>query len=158
MDITFQKENYTFNFRVCGIIIHNQKILAMKDERSSYFYLPGGRVQMQETCEEAILREMQEELQEDIGIERCLWVNQGFFMEDVSQQQYHELCFYYLMDISNTKLLEYGDSFVRYEGNRKHVFTWLSFDDLKDCYFYPIFLKSAIFDLPETIQIIENRE
>lgn len=34
MDISFKTEEGRFNYRVCGIIIHNNKILAMHDERS----------------------------------------------------------------------------------------------------------------------------
>ncbi len=33
-----------FNYRVCGIMFHDDRILAMHDERSPYCYLPGGRV------------------------------------------------------------------------------------------------------------------
>ena len=44
------------------MIISDNRILAMHDERSPYFYLPGGRVTMGETAEQAVIREMQEEL------------------------------------------------------------------------------------------------
>ena len=49
-DITFKIENNKFNYRVCAIIINDNKILALKDERSPYYYLPGGRVQIGETA------------------------------------------------------------------------------------------------------------
>ena len=62
MDISFQCENEKFNYRVCAMIISEDKILAMHDERSPYFYLPGGRVTMRETAEHAVIREVQEEL------------------------------------------------------------------------------------------------
>ena len=44
------------------MIISDGKILAMQDERSPYYYLPGGRVMLGETAEEAVIREVQEEL------------------------------------------------------------------------------------------------
>lgn len=38
------------------MIISDGKILAMQDERSPYYYLPGGRVMLGETAEEAVIR------------------------------------------------------------------------------------------------------
>ena len=38
------------------MIISDGKILAMHDERSPYYYLPGGRVEMGETAESAVIR------------------------------------------------------------------------------------------------------
>ena len=53
MDISFKVNNEKFNYRVCAMIISDNKILAMHDERSPYFYLPGGRVELGETAEHA---------------------------------------------------------------------------------------------------------
>ncbi len=61
MDITFKTEQGRFNYRMCAIIIHNEKILAMKDEHAPYYYLPGGRVNLNETAESAVLREVKDE-------------------------------------------------------------------------------------------------
>lgn len=41
VDISFKAGNEKFNYRVCAVILHGGKILAMHDERSPYFYLPG---------------------------------------------------------------------------------------------------------------------
>mgnify|MGYP007012900875 CR=1 FL=1 len=37
MDISFKVNNEKFNYRVCAMIISDNKILAMHDERSPYF-------------------------------------------------------------------------------------------------------------------------
>ena len=112
MDITYVSNRKKFNYRVCAIIISNNKILAMHDERSPYFYLPGGRVQMGETAEHAVVREVEEELNITPKIIRPLWLNQSFFTEDVDKLNYHEICIYYLMDISATGLLDKGERFT----------------------------------------------
>lgn len=78
MDITFKTVEGRFNYRVCAMILHKGKILAMHDDRSPYYYLPGGRVQLHETAEAAVLREVKEELSIDAKILRPLWLNQSF--------------------------------------------------------------------------------
>ncbi len=158
MDISFDRSNQKFNYRVCAMIISENRILAMHDERSPYFYLPGGRVRMGETAEQAVVREVREELGADVKIVRPLWLNQAFFTEDVDGIRYHELCIYFLMDISNTDLPERGDSFTLTEGTHTHTFEWLEFDRLKDEYFYPVFLKTQIFELPDEFTIHTESE
>lgn len=158
MDISFKHEDQKFNYRVCAVILSENKILAMHDERSPYFYLPGGRVAMGETAELAVIREVQEELGITPRIIRPLWLNQAFFTEDVDALRYHELCIYFLMDITDTNLAEYGDAFTLTEGCHTNVFEWLELDRLKDEYFYPIFLKKEIFNLPETFTLRTEME
>lgn len=153
MDLSFRVDDGKFNYRVCAMMISDGAILAVHDERSPYFYLPGGRVKMGETAEQAVIREVREELHIAPKIIRPLWLNQAFFTEDVDHLRYHELCVYFLLDISETDLLAKGKRFTSREGERIHTFEWLKFDRLKDEYFYPLFLKQDIFHLPETFTI-----
>lgn len=153
MDISYVEEGNKFNYRACAVIISNHKILAMHDERSPYYYLPGGRVQMGETAEQAVIREVEEELNITPDIVRPLWLNQAFFTEDVDHLNYHEICIYFLMDISHTDLLRKGERFTLTEGRHTHDFEWLPFERLKDEYFYPLFLKTDIYCLPEQFTI-----
>ena len=153
MDISFKVENQKFNYRVCAVILSKNQILAMRDERSPYFYLPGGRVKMGETAEQAVIREVWEELSVTPKIDRPLWLNQAFFTEDVDGTCYHELCIYFLMDISDTNLLEKGNTFTLTEGKHILTFEWLEFDRLKEEYFYPLFLKKEIYSLPDEFTI-----
>lgn len=153
MDISYKYENQKFNYRVCAMIISGNKILAMHDEQSPYFYLPGGRVTMGEPAEQAVVREVQEELGVTPKITRPVWLNQAFFTEDVDGMCYHELCIYFLMDISDTNLLEKGNTFTLTEGKHILTFEWLEFDRLKEEYFYPLFLKKEIYSLPDEFTI-----
>lgn len=158
MDISYKTGDAKFNYRVCGIIIFNGKILAMHDERSPYYYLPGGRVTMGETAENAVIREIQEELCITPRIVRPLWLNETFFTEDVNHLKYHELCLYYLLDILDTDLLSRGESFTTIEGTHTHLFEWLEFDRLRDEYFYPLFIKEKIFELPSNFTLLTTYE
>lgn len=158
MDLSFVTAEGKFNYRVCAVMISDGKILAMQDERSPYFYLPGGRVKMGETAEQAVVRETQEELNITPKIVRPLWLNQAFFVEDVDGLRYHELCLYFLMDVSDTDLLSRGPRFCAAEGRQTHRFEWLPFARLEQEYFYPLFLKKEIFHLPGQFTIRTERE
>lgn len=158
MDLSFVTAEGKFNYRVCAIILSDGKILAMKDERSPYFYLPGGRVKMGETAEDAVIRELEEELGIVPKIVRPLWLNQAFFVEDVDGLHYHELCLYFLMDVSGTDLLSRGEQFCVQEEGQTHRFEWLDFERLKEECFYPLFLKEEIFHLPQQFTIRTERE
>ena len=158
MDITFETEAGRFNYRVCAVLLDRGRILAMHDERSPYFYLPGGRVRMGERAEDAVLREVREELGIEAKILRPLWLSQSFFNEDVVRVDYHELCLYFLLDAAGTDLLLRGDRFRGPERRHVHDFQWLPFERLKDEYFYPLFLKTDIYHLPEGLTLRTDRE
>ncbi|HZC06679.1 MAG TPA: NUDIX domain-containing protein [Ktedonobacterales bacterium] len=70
-----------FNFRVAGVWLHEGHVLLQGDSREDFWALPGGRVEMMESAEAALLRELREELamSEETRIERLLWVMQSFF-------------------------------------------------------------------------------
>ena len=151
MDISFKTEQGRFNYRVCAIIINDNKLLAMHDENSPYYYLPGGRVILHETAENAVIREVKEELDIDAKIVRPLWINQGFFDEDVTGEKFHELCIYFLVDVAHTNLFDRGNKFRGAEMHHIHDFEWLPFEKLKEEYLYPVFIKENIYDLPQTL-------
>ncbi len=158
MDCTFRTEQGRFNYRVCGIILSGGKLLAMQDENSPYYYLPGGRVTLHETAEEAILRELREELDIDGEILRPLWLSQNFFIEDLKLERFHELCLYFLIDISKTDLLQRGEVFTRVEGAHTLRFSWLPIEALPQTYLYPLFIKKEISHLPQHLTLRTDYE
>ena len=113
---------------------------------------------MHESAEDAILRELKEELCIDASIVRPLWVNQGFFIEDSTDNVFHEICIYYLMDITNSALLHSESEFVTRTSKHNEIFYWLDKENLKNEYLYPLFIKDKINSLPEHLEILSERE
>jgi len=76
----------------------------MRDERSPYHYLPGGRVKRPETTEDAIHRELNFDVHNIKPILMC----QNYFTEDVHHEKYHEICIYYSSTIYQSYNIQYS--------------------------------------------------
>lgn len=159
MDISFKTDEGKFNYRVAGIIMHNNKLLIMKDENSPYYYIPGGRVNMNELSEDAIIREVREELNAQVKVNRMLWVSENFFNEENTDENYHEICFYYLLDMVDDQLINKGNEFIlKDDGKHNHSFYWKDIDVIKDLYIYPLFIKKNILQVNGVIEhVVEVR-
>lgn len=151
MDITFRTDAGTFNFRAAAIIVHDGKLLVLRDEGILHDYLPGGRIHLREPAEAALSRELREELDISLPPHRLVFMAESFFT--LNTQHYHEVCLYYLMDAPE-ELLVRGDAFTRVEGREIHHFRWVDFAALRDMDFFPIFLKERICSLPDTPEFI----
>ena len=153
MDISITSGNQKFNYRVCALIINDGKVLALHGQQMPYYYLPGGRVKIGESAETAVIREVWEEIGINARIIRPLWLNQAFFSAGDDNTRYHELCLYFLMDITNTDLLSRGKTFTVAEGTLLHTFEWVEFERLNELNFIPRFLKQDIYHLPDNITL-----
>lgn len=58
-DILFRTDDFTFSYRVGGIIIKNDKILLQRPPDDDYAII-GGHVNALETAEDALIREYKE--------------------------------------------------------------------------------------------------
>lgn len=69
-------EKYTFNIRLTGILIENNKILLVQQKLSDnrQWSLPGGRLERGETISQGMIREMKEETGLNIEIIRMLYL------------------------------------------------------------------------------------
>ncbi|GGH27670.1 NUDIX hydrolase [Paenibacillus segetis] len=144
--ITFERNNNKFNFRVAGILIHNGKLLLHTTKTDDFWNLPGGRVEFNESTEQALIRELQEELGVTIQLERLVYVNEDFFEYDC--KKYHEIGFYYLMSLpANHDILQKKEEFYGLEDNGRLIFKWFEVEELLDLEVYPEILKTDIKEI-----------
>lgn len=139
-----------FTFRVAAVIVNQGKVLVHRYNDQSFYSLPGGRAEMLEDTKETILREMKEELDEVITIEKLLSVNELFF--GVEDKKVHELGFYYHVSLRPDCPYLSQKAFTRIEidGEKLH-FEWLAVDDLDKVVFYPKNMIEIIKTLPDEI-------
>ena len=98
MDCTFRTPQGNFNYRVGAIIRRGDKLLVMREEEIGHWYLPGGRVKLHEPLEDALLREVAEELALPARIVRPLWLVENFYTMDTKEGKdipFHELGLYF---------------------------------------------------------------
>ena len=154
MDLSFKTTEGRFNYRVAGLLVHDNRLLIMQDKGQPYYYVPGGRIKMNERSEDAIKREIIEELGIEVNVIRMLWVNENFFNEETLHEKFHEICFFYLLELKDMEILNKGKDFLVDENGKIHTYYWKTLDDIKSINLYPQFLREKITDLPLHIKHI----
>lgn len=156
VDLTLKTDKGIFNHRVAAVIVRDNKLLAQKNTADNSYYLVGGRVSFGESSEDALVREIQEELGISITYYMPLWVNECFFID--SGRKFHEIGIYYLVDISNTDFCHNEAVFKKEEANRSNTYEWLDIDNLDSVELYPKFIKDEIKNPNKDLKLIITNE
>lgn len=155
MDISFGTEIGRFNYRVGAIIIHDQQLLMVKNARDPYYYSVGGRVQLHESTEAAILREVFEETGVCFEIDRLGYILESFFVLKLTREVFHELSFFYFMKpIDNIDLVNNSTT----EDGIEEQLVWIPLSDLDQHELYPAFFKTNLINPSNNIIHIVVRE
>ena len=140
--IKIKTNDYNFKFRVSGLVIRNNKLLLVDMDDSGFLCLPGGYVELGETTEEAVKRELIEEIGKDVTIKKYLGVVENYFINKFSKK-IHEISFYYTMDLVDKKLEQ--KNFTLIENDKGHNikldFKWIDLDEIDKFDISPKFLK-----------------
>lgn len=158
MDIKINESEGKFKFRVCGILEHNGKYLAVKINENKFYCLPGGHVELAEDTEQAVLREMHEELGYEVKIKRLVAVNQNFFWTE-DHKPFHELGFYYIVEAVDPNNIN-TDDYTREEldkGKIQHLrFKWFTLEELEKTDFQPRFVTKCLDSDKTVINITKD--
>lgn len=148
MDLTLLTTQGKLNIRVAAVILSDGKILVEQGMRANYAVCPGGRIMFGETAEQAIERELLEELGEKPRVIRPLYVHQNFFETDGAKC--HELCFFFLVEVAQSMRAKQTMDNL----NGTSSFKWVDVAKLPDMNFYPTFLKQSVNNLPQHLTLI----
>lgn len=99
-----------FLLRTGAVCIEEGKVLLVRTKKRMKWFLPGGRNEFFEGLEEALKREIFEELKCDIQIKRLLWVHE--FFADFPKEITHQMAFYFLCTIISPKDSSTGLSII----------------------------------------------
>ena len=115
-DLEIKIDTKKFKCRVNGIIIRDNKILALKMKNNISYCLPGGHVELGEDSKTAIIREILEEVDTPVTIDKELAVIENFYT-DRNNFLTHEISFYYIVKPYNFSKIPL-ENYSRYENDK----------------------------------------
>ena len=154
--ITFDDGSFRFTNRVVGIALDRDRVLLHRTDDMTFWALPGGRAELLESSVESLKREMREEIDSDVEVERLLWLAENFFV--YQGRSFHELGLYFLLTIPADSHILNLESFPGEEGETHLMFQWFPLDVLDRLPLYPTFLRDRLRSLPAGIEHIEHRD
>ncbi len=154
-DCKFLTQEGLFNFRAAAVMVHEGKLLAMKEDRIAHWYLPGGRVRLGETMGQAALRELGEELGIGAKLLRPLWFCESFFA--LGDLPVHELAMYFLAQPDWQSFPSGEREFVREDTDKEsHIFRWLDPREVTESALYPLVLQENFPGLPQRFSLVSD--
>lgn len=144
MDAMFDWGDVRLNIRVAAVWIVDDHVLVHKDKDDDHWALPGGRIKLLEDASEALKREMMEELNVHVEVERMIWTTENFFQYEGCR--FHEIGFYYALKPEKTIFKK--ESFYGFEKNRRLLYHWIPINSLSESPLEPSFLREGLQDLP----------
>lgn len=150
--ISHESENVYFNFRTCGIALHDGRVLMVKIEPYDFWLIPGGRVEYMESSKDALKREVKEELGVSCTILKLLWHVEDFYFFEGKDT--HEICYYYQIDFTDHPEIYEKDSWTvneeakEHENAKKLTFQWFPLKALKTINLIPKYISVELCSLP----------
>lgn len=139
-DWTVKRGGTVCTLRAAALIIKDNKLLVAKSADYDCYYTVGGGIEINETSEEAVVREVREETGYSLEVDCLAFVQERFLVVD--KQRYHEIAFYYLMKDSADINIS-GSSLTDQSQESLH---WLPIRDLHKINIVPEFLKTKSLD------------
>ncbi len=132
-----------FQVRAAAIVIHAGYLLVHRAPGDDYWALPGGRVEVGEEASVTVVREMMEELGEEVACHQLLHVAENFF--DLVGQRNHEIGFYYLASLPEaSRYLDKTQTYWGMEAQVKLEFRWVALRELAAINLRPTFLQDSL--------------
>lgn len=147
-DFRTKVENTVFGVRATALIVPNHKLLVTKDKGK--YYTIGGAIQVNESTEGAVVREVREELGVKAQAGQLAFVVENHFEQD--GVYYHNIEFHYLVDLLEDAPL------TMQEDEKRQPCEWIDLDKLEDIQLVPAFLKTTLPDWDGQLKHIHREE
>ena len=124
-----------FNFRVGLLVKMKKQVLVECNQDYDFVVLPGGRVKTLESSEDALIREINEEMKIDLTNYNLEFIgaDENFF--ELDNIKYHELYFIYKIEIDENNE-DFKDGMINYD-SKVNYYKWVDILDLKEVNLLP---------------------
>jgi 8-oxo-dGTP pyrophosphatase MutT (NUDIX family) len=148
-----------FQMRAAGIAIRDGRVLVQNIKGDPITFIPGGRVDQNESSVETLVREIEEEFGRTVEAGPLLFVIESFYPEKA--QLFHEVGFYFSMSVPDDFPYHETEICHRcFEGPVEMEYRWIPANAavLIAASFYPQCLRDRLLRLPSSTEHIIERE
>lgn len=131
MDLKIKTEKEEFHGRTCGIIKQEDKFLIMRVNKSNYYHIPGGHIEIGEDSEQALIREIKEEIGCNVQKANLFAIQENFWIRD--DKKCHGIEFYYIVQPKELLPMKNYEKIEIDKGEKKLLeFKWVTSDELRN--------------------------
>lgn len=143
-DLTLEVDGGLLNCRAAGIIIHDGKVLFHRNTADVYYALIGGRVQMCESSDDTVVREIKEELGKEIEITGYVATIENFF--NAKGKDFHEILFVHRSEFVNDEDKKITETLKNIEGGKDKTvqYEWLDLNKIDEYDIRPSVIKDIL--------------
>ena len=159
MECSIKEDKRQFRMRAAAIIVKDNKVLMSRNKRIPYYYSVGGAIELGESSEEAVIREVEEETAWKLEIDRLFLIHENFFQvrEGEEVRDFHIVNFYYLMKTPENFELDPNWRSITL-GDEEEVVEWVDLDSYESELAKPKFLAQLIRENPKEVRHIVTRD
>lgn len=145
MDLKIKSKTQEFHGRTCGIIKQGDKFLIMRVDKTNYYHIPGGHIEIGENSKAGVIREIKEEIGCDVKEAELFAIQENFW--ERKGKKCHGIEFYYII-IPNVELpIKNYERMENDKGEEKLLeFKWVTPQELLNVDLRPANIKELLIN------------
>lgn len=150
-DCCAERNGKRFRCRAGAIIIEDGAVLLVTNDKCGHYYTIGGGVHMGESAEQAVVREVKEEIGEEYAVDRLFLIHENFFTPKAgvfAGVESHELGFYFLMKPKGKRVAR---ALCDCPDGRESI-AWVPLERLNEANLLPGVVKEKILAMPSVLE------
>lgn len=145
MDLKIKTEAEEIHVRTCGIIKQENKFLIMRVNKTPYYHIPGGHIEIGEDSKQAVIREIKEEIGCDVKEAKLFSIEENFWTRN--NKKCHGIEFYYIIKPKQQLQMQDCEKIENDKGEEKLLhFKWVTLEELKEIDLRPSNIKDMLIN------------